>query len=68
MPEVTIVDVDTPDLKDQTNVVECCQSIVNLYLAEIRGLLKIFKCRVCERKHTVLVAEKGNIGVFGGRM
>lgn len=68
MPEVTIMDVDTPELKDQPNVFECCQNPSNLYLAEVQGMLKRFKCRTCERRHTVLVVEKGNLGVFGSRM
>lgn len=47
---------------------ECCKNEENLELCERRGNNVVMQCRECGRKHYVMEAEAGRLGVCGKGM
>ncbi len=44
---------------------ECCEKQENLKVEEQSGSITVYVCQECGRRHRVMEAEAGNLGVTG---
>ncbi len=59
---------DVPEVRENPKAKECCRLPDNLKVAEVRGDLITYRCNTCNRRHFVLDADAGVIGLKGAEV